>query len=127
MKHLTFLCWCLALTACSKWSFDTQWKSGEFRLIAIDSKSQTSLIHEDSPVALVGPTIFAVGADDRHIVLKQHPATDQPATSFDRTVTNFFVVGRDKRVRGPLKPEEFDALSVSLSLPTFTKVFEGLQ
>jgi len=86
-----------------------------------------SLVHEDSPIALVGPTVFAVGADDRHIVLKQHPATDQSATSFDRAITNFFVVGRDKSVQGPLKRGEFDALSISLSLPAFTKVFEDLR
>jgi hypothetical protein len=54
-------------------------------------------------------------------------AIDQAATSFDRASTNFFIVGRDKRVRGPLKKEEFDALSASLSLPSFTKVFEDLQ
>ena len=118
---------CVALVACSKWSIDTEWKSDAFRLIAIDSKSQMSLIHEDSPVSLVGPTVFAVGADERHIVLKQHPATDQAATSFDRSITNFFVVSRDKRVRGPLKKEEFDLLSSSLSLPPFTKVFDDLQ
>ena len=128
MKRLVaILSSCLALVACSKWSVDTEWKSGAFRLIAIDAKSQMSLMHEDSPVSLVGPTVFAVGADERHIVLKQHPATDQAATSFNRAITNFFVVGRDKRVRGPLKKEEFDALSASLSLPSFTKVFEDLQ
>jgi hypothetical protein len=85
------------------------------------------LIHEGSPVSLVGPTVFAVGADERHIVLKQHPATDQAATAYDRAITNFFVVARDKRVRGPFKKEEYDALSTSLALPSFTKIFEDLQ
>jgi hypothetical protein len=112
--------------ACSKWSIDTEWKSGEFRLIAIDTMSQMSLIHEVSPVSLVGPTIFAVGADAKHIVLKQHPSTEA-GTKFDRAVTHYFVVGRDKSVRGPLKKEEFDTLSASLSLPPFTKVFDDLQ
>jgi hypothetical protein len=128
MKRLVaILSSCFVLVACSKWSVDTEWKSGAFRLIAIDAKSQMSLVHEDSPISLVGPTIFAVGADDRHVVLKQHPATDEAATSFDRSITNFFVVGRDKQVRGPLKKEEFEALSASLSLPPFTKVFEALR
>jgi len=117
----------LALVACSKWSIDTEWKSGEFRLIAVDAKSQMTLIHQDSPVSLVGPTVFAAGADAKHIVLKQHPALDAGATRFDRSITSYFIIGRDKSVRGPLKKEEFEALRTSLSLPAFTKVFEDLQ
>ena len=125
-RHTVFA-FVLMLTACSKWSLDTQWKNGKFRLIAIDAKSQMSLIHEDSPVSLVGPTVFAVGADEKHIVVKQHPSVDDAGTKFDRSTTRYFVVGRDKRVRGPLKKAEFDALNTSLSLPPFTKVFEDLQ
>eukprot|EP01035_Chromulina_nebulosa_P029149 gene29149-38607_t len=126
MKRLaTFLFLGLVVTACSKWSIDTEWKSGAFRLIAIDTKSQMSLIHEDSSVSLVGPTIFAVGADEKHIVLKQHPAFDAAGTKFDRAVTHYFIVERDKSVRGPLKKEEFDQLAVSLALPSFTKRATG--
>ena len=116
----------LVFAACSKWSIDTEWKSGEFRLIAIDTMSQMTLIHEASSMSLVEPTIFAVGADAKHIVLKQHPSTEA-GTKFDRSVTNYFIVTRDKSVQGPLTKEQFDALSTSLSLPPFTKVFEELQ
>ena len=86
-----------------------------------------TLIHEDDPVSLVAPTVFAVGADAKYIVVKQHPATNQAATMFDRSITNYFIVGRDKGVRGPLKKEEFDRLTASLSLPAFTKIFDDLQ
>jgi hypothetical protein len=123
----TFLLLCVVMTACSEWSIDTEWKSGKFRLIAIDTMSQMSLIHEDSPISLVGPTIFGVGADENHIVLKQHPAKDQGGFDFDRTVTLYFIVDRDKTVRGPLKKEEFDRLSASLRLPPFTKIFDELE
>ena len=116
----------LVLAACSKWSIDTKWRSGAFRLIAIDTISQMTLIHEDSPMSLVEPTVFAVGADAKHIVLKQHPSSDS-GTKFDRSVTNYFVVSRDKSVQGPLTKEQFDALSTSLSLPPFTKVFDELR
>ncbi len=127
MKLLITLTVCFVLSGCSKWSIDTEWRSGHFRLIAIDADSQMSLIHEDSPVALVGPTVFAVGADEKHIVLKQHPAKDQGCFDFDRTVTLYFIVDRDKSVRGPMKKEEFEALSSSLKLPGFTKVFGSLE
>ena len=86
-----------------------------------------SLIHEDSPVFLVGPTVFAVGADEKHIVLKQHPSLDDAGTKFDRSTTLYFIVGRDKLVRGPLKKEEFDALGATLALPPFSKVFGDLE
>jgi hypothetical protein len=128
MKRLaTFLLLGLVVTSCSKRSIDTEWKSGGFRLIAIDTKSQMSLIQEDSSISLVGPTIFAVGADEKHLVLMQHPALDDGATKFDRAVTRYFIVGRDKNVCGPLKKEEFDLLAVSLALPSFTKFFDDLK
>lgn len=117
----------VVFTACSEWWFDTEWKSGDFRLIAIDARSQMSLIHESSSISLVGPTVFAIGADEKYLVLKQHPARDGAGTKFDRTRTSYFVVGRDKRVRGPLTKEEFDRLATSLSLPPFSKVFDDLE
>lgn len=116
----------IVLAACSEWSYDTHWKSGDFRLIAIDTLSQMTLLHEPSSMFLVESTIFAVGDDEKHIVLKQHPSTEG-GRKFDRSVTNYFIVARDKTVRGPLTKEQFDALSTSLSLPPFTKVFDELQ
>jgi hypothetical protein len=116
----------IVLAACSEWSYDTQWKSGDFRLIAIDTLSQMTLLHEPSSMFLVESTIFAVGDDEKHIVLKQHPS-NEGGREFDRSVTNYFIVERDKTVRGPLTKEQFDALSNSLSLPPFTKVFDELQ
>lgn len=111
----------------NKWWMDTYWQSGKFHLIAIDTRSQMTLISEDSPLSLVGPTIFAVGSDSAHIVLKQHPALNLGATSFDRSITRYFVVDRNKRVRGPLDEKQFDQLAASLQLPQFTEVFDDLQ
>ena len=136
MKRLIAIALCaLALAACSEWSLDTYWKSAEYRLIAIDVRAQMCLIFEDDGVTLVGPTIFAVGSDTKHVVVKQHPAIDQWAGKIDRSITNYFVVERrtgtfaDRKagVRGPLKKEEFDHLAASLSLPPFTKTFDDLQ
>lgn len=68
------------------------------------------LIHEESGI-LVRPTIFAIGADE----------------NFDRAIIHYFVVSRDKTIRGPLTKEEFDALRACLDLPPFTKVFSDLK
>ena len=127
-----------ALLGCSKFSLDAQWRSGKYVLIAIDTRGQMSLAIDDQSGmsgALVGPTVFSIGADDRYIVVKQHPRKDAFG-AFDRTVTNYFIVDRIGRsgpaegqnaVRGPLGEEEFKTLSATLSLPAFTKTFEDLK
>src|SRR5882757_7310095 len=78
-------CACLLLSAasaligCGKFSLDTYWRSGKYLLIAVDTRGQMSLVIDDQndmPSALIGPTIFSIGADDRYIVVKQHPSKD---------------------------------------------------
>lgn len=138
MRRVLFiLCFSILLiTACNEWSYDSFWESDGYRLIAIDTNSQMSLIFEgDGGLILVEATIFAVGADAKHIVLKQHPASDLGATSYDRSITNYFVVekrsgsfrDRELGVRGPLTKEEFAPLVSALSLPDFTKTFDDLK
>ncbi len=99
------------VAACGRFSPDTYWRSGKYVLAAVDTMGQMSLFVEgQAPMqsALVGPAVFSVGADDRHIVLKQHPSTDASG-GFNRSVTNYFIVDkalgsseRQKAVRGPL-------------------------
>ena len=136
MKQLLAILFsCLALTACGRWSVDSYWWSDGYSLDAIDVKSQMCLVSDGDSIALVGPTIFAVGSDAKHIVVKQHPAIDQWAGKIDRSITNYFIVERrsgsysDRKagVRGPLKKEEFDLLVASLSLPQFSKTFDDLK
>jgi len=127
-----------ALMGCSKFSLDAHWRSGKYVLIAVDTRGQMSLAIDDKngmSSALVGPTVFSIGADDRYIVIKQHPSKDAFG-GFDRSVTNYFIVDRavspnaddgQKAVRGPLGEEEFKKLSATQSLPTFTKTFDDLK
>lgn len=136
-RALFILCFSITLiTACNEWSYDTCWESDGYRLIAIDTASQMSLIFEgDGGLELVGATIFAVGADTEHIVVKQHPASDLGATSYDRSITNYFVVekrsggyaARKSGVRGPLTKAEFERLVSALSLPDFSKTYDDLK
>jgi hypothetical protein len=82
----------------------------------------------------VAPTVFALGADDHYIVVKQHPSTDHFG-HFDQTVTHYFIVTRipgtaeekEKGIRGPLSKDEFDRVAVSNSLSQFTKIFRDLE
>ena len=125
------------LTGCDALSPDTYWSSGDYELVAIDIKGQMMLavdLHNGVSIGIVGPTVFALGADDHYIVVKQHPAKDSFG-NFDRTVTHYFIVTRisgtaeekEKVVRGPLSKDEFDRLAVSNSLPQFTKTFRDLE
>lgn len=91
-------------------------------------------LHNGGSIGIVGPTVFALGADDHYIVVKQHPAKDSFG-NFDQTVTHYFIVTRisgnaaekEKGVRGPLSKDEFARLAVSKSLPRFTKTFRDLE
>jgi hypothetical protein len=125
------------LTGCDALSPDTYWSSGDYELIAIDTPGQMMLavdLHNGGSIGIVGPTVFALGADDQHIVVKQHPATDHFG-HFDQAVTRYFIVTRipgtveekKKGVRGPLSEDEFDRVAVSNSLPPFTKIFKELK
>jgi hypothetical protein len=76
-------------------------------------------LHNGGSIGIVGPTVFALGADDHYIVVKQHPAKDSFG-NFDHTVTHYFIVTRisgtaeenEKVVHGPLSKDEFDRLAV---------------
>ena len=138
------LCICLLLGAlnlivgCGKYSMDTYWRSGKYILIAIDAPGQMSLVVDDQSgmsSGLVGPTVFSVGADDRHIVVKQHPSTDAYG-GFNRSITSYFIVDRavgsapsdrQKAVLGPFNEAEFTNLTQTMSLPLFTKTFDDLK
>jgi hypothetical protein len=125
------------VTGCDALSPDTYWSSGDYELIAIDTMGQMMLavdLHNGGSIGIVSPTVFALGADDHYIVVKQHPAKDGFG-HFDRGVTHYFIVTRlpgtaaekEEGVRGPLSKDEFDRFAASNSLPRFTKTFRDLE
>lgn len=91
-------------------------------------------LHNGGALGLVGPTVFALGANDKYIVVRQHPATNQFG-EFDRSVTNYFIVARlfgsalkkEQGVRGPLTKPQFEQFAKTEALPAFTKVFNDLE
>jgi hypothetical protein len=117
---------------------DAYWRHGRLVLLAIDTEAQMNLSYDTDgygTLGLVGPTVFAVGANRRYVVAKQHPCGD--GTHFDRATTNYFIVdcaadtmmGRIKtpKVLGPLSKAEFDRLPLVLALPRFHKTFAALE
>ena len=109
-------------------------------LTAIDTQAQMSLSldKKDKRFAfdyVVGATVFAVGANNRYIVAKQHPIySDQ--IHFDHAVTSYFIVDRmltatlrdrTKGVVGPLTKEQFEQKARTMELPAFTTTFPTLE
>ena len=76
--------------------------------------------------SLVGPTVFAVGADAHYVVAQQHPSAN--GVHFDRAVTNYFIVDRSTepvrgrrdtlQIFGPLSKAEFDPVRADSCLAT---------
>ena len=114
------------------------WSSEKYALVAPDTLGQMNLAFARGGsgfISLIGPTIFALGADERFIVVKQHPAADAFGR-FDRAITHYFVIERttspslaerQKRVRGPMSRDEFERSARTLSLPGFSKTFADLE
>jgi hypothetical protein len=128
------------MTGCDALWPDTYWRSERYVVLAVDSPEQMSLAFDTGEGAgalvLVGATIFAVGADERYIVVKQHPNPDGSSGSLDRSVTNYYVVtrtqsthfsDRERGVRGPMTQTEFEALCQVQALPRFSKRFRNLE
>jgi len=105
---------------------------GPYRLSAIDIDEQMGVCYEQRSGGCIGridETVFAVGADARFVVAKQHPSND-------RTVVNYFIIviandselaDPSKSVIGPLSEAAYRDKSQSLRLPTFTRTIASLE
>src|SRR5471032_2127359 len=94
MRHIPIVAGLLAALAfagCDRGWPDVYWRSGAYKLIAIDTRSQMSLAHDSVTSSIVPATIFAIGANNEFIVIKQHPYAN---FAFNRSLTNYFVVRR---------------------------------
>ena len=119
--------------ACSRYALDTEWSSEEYRLIWIDSPVERCLVYDGAnrhDLCLVEASIFAVGANERHIVVAQHPTK---GFGYDGSITNYYIVDRIQRVvysdrtngvRGPLTRDQFLTLTTNLSLPPLSEFFD---
>jgi hypothetical protein len=83
-----------------------QWIPGPSRLRSAERRSVSA---RDSLHLRVGPTVFALGRDDRHIIVKRHPGGD-------RSITEYFILtravdtassGKAAAVTRPLTAAEF--------------------
>lgn len=120
-----------SLSCCGFIDSKVVWKSGRYGLIWIDDPKQVQLCFDagrGSWLTLVDPQVFSVGADERFVVVKQHP-------NGDRGITNYYIVSiradsaageSQHTVEGPFSEAEFTMKSKVLQLPVFTKFLDSL-
>jgi hypothetical protein len=139
-----WLLWGLSLVVIAAcWAFffhlwsDVYWHDERYSLVAIDALDQMNLSFNDDGYfsQLVAPTVYSIGANEKYIVIKQHPGKGNSGV-IDRSITHYFIVGRtlsdnledrQKGVSGPFTRDEFEKLKLRLSLPEFSKTFPELE
>jgi hypothetical protein len=127
------LTWTLTcLTACGLFDSGVPWKRGPFQLLWIDLPDRVTLSYDlgnGGSIGLVDYTVYAVGSDPYHIVIKQHPGGK-------KSITNFYIVDLsssalplhpEHALMGPLTQTQFDERAKLTVLPRFTTVLETLQ
>ena len=116
-------------TSCGLFDSGIVWRHGPYGLLWIDLTEDVRLSYDmgnGSWLGKVEPRVFAVGANSRHIVAKQHPGGA-------KNVTNYFIIDlrvdspMNTGVIGPLTAEAFSEKSRDLALPEFTKILTSLQ
>lgn len=127
----------LWFTSCIGWGdCRDRWESAGYCIADCEYEGNVFLSHEEYPFDIVPPTVFAIDADSRYIVVKQHPTSGVfESFRFDRSVTYYYIVERTvgksvdgwTGVQGPLNEPLFKALRKQLSLPEFSKTFRDLE
>jgi len=121
----------LFVMGCSLFDSGMPWESGPYALLWIDLPDEVQLSYDlgrGSWATLVGPRVFAVGANQEYVVAQQHPGGD-------KTITNFFIIEvqagakatSQHGIMGPLGQQEFYEKAATLRLPAFTKTLESLR
>jgi hypothetical protein len=127
--RMLWLTCALLLAGCDS---GTPWRSGPYALLWIDLPEEVRLSYymgNGAWAQLIEPRVFAVGANDRYIVAKQHPGGN-------KSITNYFIIDiragapsarSNGGVVGPLTGKAFAERATQLSLPPFTKTLASLE
>jgi hypothetical protein len=134
MRWIGFTCICLigGLAGCGGIGFAYENRLvGNLGLAAVDVMPQMAVVEftPSGATHLVGPTVFAVGWDQSHILAKRHPS--EAIDRIDKTLTQYYIVTvHDRKAHGPFNEAEYrlqrQALGVSDSLD-FTLAFKDLE
>jgi hypothetical protein len=110
------------MSSCGLFDSGTNWRSGQFEVLWIDVDSQSSLVYRldgSSSIGIVGPCVFAAGANVEFVAVEQMPPDR-------REGIKYFVISkasydpvheRGDAVVGPLSGEDFRAIGARVHLP----------
>jgi hypothetical protein len=122
----------LLISGCGLFDSGEEWRSGPYALIWIDLRNEVTLSYDMGQGVwgtLIEPQVFAVGADKKYVVAKQHPNGRKDRTNYfivEMQVGQSWAVIEDAVV-GPLSEQSYREKAAALKLPPFTKVLEPLQ
>ena len=105
---------------------------GPYRLIAVDTSEQMTVVYDLGDGGFVGripQTVFSVGWNDNYIVAKQHPNNNRSFTNyyFLEIAKDSAHAGPKESVTGPLTQEQFAVKQAELQLPPFTRTIKSLE
>lgn len=136
LRGLIALCAAGLLVGCGGFVHDEQLDE-DYSLVAVDDLDDMMVCRRldrgsCSGDSLPGPTVFAAGSNDRHIVIARNP---NRGTGPDKRVTEYFYV--TKRAKGvplqagdsvgPMSQPEFEAATRRLGLPPLSKTIRELR
>ena len=140
MKTISFLLILLIFTGCGGLAIKEK-IIDSYYLVAVDIDEDCSLSYqeptdEDNHGIVIGATVFAVGYNDKYMLVKQHPRTFPSPP--DKKITNYYILplkkGMDWRSKngliGPLTITQFDEKRKELYISDgvkFTKEIEDLK
>lgn len=120
------------VTACSLFGSGTEWENGTYKLAWIDTSDNMSLSRKlpgGNAIGRVDATVYAIGADARHIVVKQHPGGDRSKTLYFIVDVQSDTDHADPKdvVVGPLTESQYRDKAAVVELPQFSKTLAWLQ
>jgi len=123
---------CLLGLSCALFDSGQPWRDGQYMLLWIDKPDEVTLSYDwgsGSSEPLVHNQVFAVGANAKFIVAKQHPRGVKSTTNFYVIPRRPFEGGRTPHppILGPMTSSEFTKISAEHDLPGFSKTLTALE
>lgn len=124
------------LQSCMGSAHDEKLNAGYF-LSAMDVQEDMLIGFQEADygIGIIEPTVFAVGQNDKFIIVKQHPKLSTGV--IDKSTINYFIIplknkvdkSPAKNIYGPLTLEEFEKkrMEVKIEDLDFTIIFKNLE
>lgn len=104
---------------------------GPYRLVAVDVNTEMIVCYDlgRDCIGRIPETVFAVGADAKHVVAARHPHGDRSRTEYYYLIRELDgpLVGPKVAVRGPFDSQAFEVERQRLALPSLKREIVSLK